>query len=197
MRRIGISLVVLALLALAVAAVASAGGGRDERPGQDDHGDRGASDDHGKRGRYAVATLMDAAGQRVGRVWLQERHGSGGVDVSARVWHLSPGFHGFHIHATGRCDPPGFTSAGGHLNPTGASHGAHAGDLPSLLVNADGTGKLATATDRFTIADLRDADGSAVMVHSGPDNFANIPPRYGTPDQETLNTGDSGRRPGA
>jgi superoxide dismutase, Cu-Zn family len=33
-----------------------------------------------------------------------------------------------------------------------------------------------------------------VMVHSGPDNFANIPPRYGTPDQETLDTGDSGSR---
>jgi Cu/Zn superoxide dismutase len=51
-----------------------------------------------------------------------------------------------------------------------------------------------TATDRFTIADLRDVDGSAVMVHSGPDNFANIPARYGGPDQETLNTGDSGSR---
>jgi Cu-Zn family superoxide dismutase len=63
-----------------------------------------------------------------------------------------------------------------------------------VLVNADGRGVLATVTDRFSISDLRDADGSAVMVHSGPDNFANIPARYGTPDQETLNTGDSGSR---
>jgi superoxide dismutase, Cu-Zn family len=53
---------------------------------------------------------------------------------------------------------------------------------------------LATATDRFSIADLRDADGSAVMVHSGADNFANIPARYGGPDQETLSTGDAGSR---
>ena len=35
------------------------------------------------------------------------------------------------------------------------------------------------------------ADGSAVMVHSGPDSFANIPARYGGRDQETLNTGGS------
>ena len=31
---------------------------------------------------------------------------------------------------------------------------------------------------------LRDADGSAVIVDVGPDNYANIPPRYGTPDQD-------------
>ena len=57
--------------------------------------------------------------------------------------------------------------------------------MPSLLVNADGTASAAFETDRFTIRQLRDADGSAVMVHAGPDNFANIPPRYGTPDDET------------
>ena len=107
---------------------------------------------------------------------------------------LPAGFHGFHIHTIGRCDAPGFTTAGGHFNPTGATHGAHAGDLPSLLVTGDGEAFLATATDRFSIADLRDADGSAVMVHSGLDNFANIPARYGGPDQETLNTGDAGSR---
>ena len=107
---------------------------------------------------------------------------------------LPAGFHGFHIHTTGRCDAPLFTTAGGHFNATGATHGSHAGDLPSLLVTGDGEAFLATATDRFSIADLRDADGSAVMVHSGPDNFANIPARYGGPDQETLNTGDSGSR---
>jgi len=85
-------------------------------------------------------------------------------------------------------------SAGGHLNPSGAGHGDHAGDLPSLLVNADGRGLLAAVTDRFSLDDLRDADGSALMVHSGRDNFANIPARYGGPDAETLETGDSGAR---
>jgi Cu-Zn family superoxide dismutase len=149
---------------------------------------------HGKRSQRAIATLRDAAGKVVGHVWLSQRRRGGDVELLARVRGLAPGFHGLHIHSTGRCDAPGFMTAGGHLNPTGASHPAHAGDLPSLLVNADGTGVLAAATDRFSIANLRDADGSAVIVHSGPDDFANIPARYGTPDQETLNTGDSGTR---
>ena len=68
--------------------------------------------------------------------------------------------------------------------------------MSSLLVKRNGTATLRLTTDRFTIADLRDADGSAVMVHAGADNFANIPPRYapGGPDQATLDTGDSGAR---
>jgi Cu/Zn superoxide dismutase len=72
----------------------------------------------------------------------------------------------------------------------------HEGDLPSLLVKRNGTATLRATTDRFTLGDLRDRDGSAVMVHAGADNYANIPPRYAPtgPDQETLDTGDSGDR---
>jgi Cu-Zn family superoxide dismutase len=151
------------------------------------------NDRGGHHGRVASARLKDATGRSVGRVWMRERL-DGAVQLTARAFNLTPGFHGFHVHAIGRCDPPAFTTAGGHFNPTGAPHASHAGDLPSLLVNGDGTATLSTTTDRFSIADLRDADGSAMMVHSGPDNFANIPPRYGAPDQETLNTGDSGSR---
>ena len=51
-------------------------------------------------------------------------------------------------------------------------------------------------TDALTLADLLDDDGSAVMVHEDPDNYANIPERYAPegPDQMTRNTGDSGGR---
>jgi superoxide dismutase, Cu-Zn family len=175
-------IVPVAVLALGGATVAFAGG-------------RGDGDgDRGRSARAATATLTDAAGRTVARVWMYERRGSDAVQLMIRAEGLPPGFHGFHIHTTGRCDAPTFTTAGGHFNPSGATHGDHAGDLPSLLVNADGTATLETATDRFSIADLRDADGSAVMVHSGRDNFANIPARYGGPDQETLNTGDAGSR---
>ena len=191
MPRIRTTLAVLAMLALGGTTVALAEPGRG---GAGDHRDSSGKGHHGKRDRSAFATLRNAAGEKVGRVLMRERRRGGVVLVVARVHDLAPGFHGFHIHTTGHCDAPAFTTAGGHLNPAGATHNAHAGDLPSLLVKADGTAKLAAATDRFSIADLRDADGSAVMVHSGPDNFANIPPRYGTPDQETLNTGDSGSR---
>jgi superoxide dismutase, Cu-Zn family len=146
----------------------------------------------------ARVLLRNADGQPVGTVRLDQEDGA--VLVRAGVHDLTPGFHGFHVHTVGVCVPP-FTSAGGHYNPGGAGHGAHAGDMPSLLVLADGTGELRFKTDRFTVAALFDADGSAVIVHAGPDNFANIPTRYYSttegvfgPDSATLATGDSGAR---
>jgi superoxide dismutase, Cu-Zn family len=156
----------------------------------------GGDDD--RWGRRATAALRDANGDRIGRAVFKERHGK--VEVSAEVWSATPGFHGFHVHAVGVCEPP-FTSAGGHYNPAGVGHGDHAGDLPSLLVNEDGTGELEFETDRFTLGDLFDADGSALLVHAGRDNYANIPDRYISqpsgmpgPDADTLATGDAGAR---
>lgn len=142
----------------------------------------------------AKAELRNAQGEVVGAVTLTP--GPGGVTVTVEAAKLPPGFHGFHLHAVGRCEPPGFTSAGGHLNPANAPHPRHAGDLPNLLVNADGTGALTVRTDRFRMDDLFDADGSAFIVHALPDNHAHIPTdRYRPdPDATTLATGDAGGR---
>jgi Cu-Zn family superoxide dismutase len=180
MMKLRIATFLTIVLAGAGAGVAIAGGG--------DHG--GAH--KGGKGKRATATLVNAEGAKVGRVTLFQWRGK--VTVAGRVKGLTPGFHGFHLHSVGKCEGPAFTSAGGHVTAAGQAHPGHVGDLPSLLVNADGTASAAFETDRFRIADLRDADGSAVMVHAGPDNFANIPPRYGAPDAETLATGDSGAR---
>jgi superoxide dismutase, Cu-Zn family len=157
----------------------------------------GDDDDERSERRTAVATIHDATGQRVGVAFFRERQGK--VAVTGAVRGLAPGFHGFHVHTTGVCEPPSFTSAGGHFNPTGAHHPDHAGDMPSLLVNADGTGELHFATDRFSLDNLFDADGSALIVHAGRDNYANIPDRYTSggvpgPDDATLATGDAGDR---
>lgn len=142
------------------------------------------------------ATLKNVNGAAVGTVAFTAASAKAPVEVRVSVRRLQAGFHGLHIHAVGTCEAPTFMSATGHLKATGQSHGGHAGDLSSLLVKRNGTASLRLTTDRFTLADLRDADGSAVMVHAGPDNFANIPPRYAPdgPDQATLDTGDSGAR---
>jgi len=86
-----------------------------------------------------------------------------------------------------------------HENPGAKTHGGHAGDMTPLLVNADGTAWASFRTDRFVDAEVFDADGSAVIVHAGADNLANIPTRYRTdagagPDAATLATGDAGAR---
>jgi Cu-Zn family superoxide dismutase len=146
--------------------------------------------------RSLAAVLHDAAGRPVGTVVMTAPSVRGPVEVRVAARRLKPGFHGFHVHAVGKCERPDFKSAMGHLKAEAQTHGAHDGDLPSLLVKRNGTAALRLTTDRFTIGDLRDRDGSAVMVHAGPDNYANVPPRYapGGPDQETLDTGDSGDR---
>jgi Cu-Zn family superoxide dismutase len=147
----------------------------------------------------AHVLLRDQTGEPVGVVKLTQEV-EGKVLVRAMVHDLPPGFHGFHVHAVGECVPP-FTSAGGHYNPAGAVHGDHAGDMPVLLVNSDGTAQLRFTTERLTVEDLFDTDGSAIIVHAAPDNYANIPGRYHShtedvfgPDSATLATGDAGGR---
>lgn len=140
------------------------------------------------------AQLYTVDGAVVGTAWFTPQGEKVLVQVEARG--LPPGFHGLHVHAVGACDPStAFMSAGGHFNPAGREHAHHAGDGPSLHVNADGTGMLMYWTDRYALSDLFDADNSALVVHALPDNFAHIPTRYApAPDAMTLATGDAGGR---
>jgi Cu-Zn family superoxide dismutase len=148
-------------------------------------------------------TLLGVEGQEVGRVALTPEDGK--VRIQASLEALQPGFHGFHVHDVGVCDPDApdgpFTTAGGHYVGGGGDHGEHAGDLPSPYAADDGIAELTTVTEAFTLDELRDGDGSALVIHAGRDNFANIPDRYTSsesgqpgPDQMTLAAGDSGSR---
>lgn len=155
----------------------------------------------------ARASVRDVNGVFLGTVTLDSA--SGKLFLTGRLSGLAAGFHGFHIHAVGICDPRAvdpatgavvpFFTAGGHLNPGGTTHGNHAGDLPSLKVSTDGRATAVTETSTVTLAQIFDADGAAFIIHAGPDNFANIPARYSAagvpgPDTATNNTGDSGGR---
>jgi len=133
----------------------------------------------------AQAKLYDAAGREAGFVVLTLKGDdlTGAITVNG----ISPGPHGIHIHAVGKCEAPGFTTAGGHLNPDSKQHGlenpmgAHQGDLPEIIVAADGTGH-ATFPARTTLDTLFDADGAAFVVHAAAD------------DNKTDPTGNSGAR---
>jgi superoxide dismutase, Cu-Zn family len=131
-----------------------------------------------------TADLRDAAGRTRARAIVEPAGDSLRVRVEAVA--MSPGAYGAHLHAAGRCDPPGFTTAGPHWNPTGQLHGKdnpkgmHKGDLPNLLVGTDGRGSF-----EYTIPDARltgggsgaliDADGAAVVIHAAPDDFRTDP----------------------
>jgi Cu-Zn family superoxide dismutase len=176
---------------VALALTLAACGGDD-----DDDGGSGAQTTVTAAPAPAVAADMVAAdGSPAGRVTFTEAGGR--LTVEARLTNLSPGFHGFHIHATGKCErgTPAFTSAGGHMVAGEQSHPTHAGDQPVVLVMSDRSADIRFTTDRYRLSDLQTAEGRAVIVHALPDNYANVPTRYARqPDATTLSTGDAGDR---
>ena len=141
-------------------------------------------------GPDATAELLDAEGNRVGTVEFTT------VEDGVQIQTLIEGFdaavtdevrgeHGFHIHETGECTAPDFSSAGGHFNPTAAQHGLlqpdgpHAGDLPNIWIEADGSADHTVTTNLITLEEgdrsLFDSDGSAILIHSGPDDYLTDP----------------------
>ncbi|MBD1380497.1 superoxide dismutase family protein [Metabacillus arenae] len=149
----------------------------------------------------ATAEVKNVENESVGTVNFYNHEGK--VIVEANMNGLKPGHHGFHIHEKGVCEPDAeegpFKTAGGHFNPDDQSHAGHAGDMPSLYVNEDGTADFSASFDRLSIDQITETK-LAVMVHSNPDNFGNIPDRYQAeggktgPDEETMKTGDAGDR---
>lgn len=138
----------------------------------------------------AKAELRNSQGQAAGGATLTE--GPNGVVIDLQASRLPPGTHGFHIHAVGKCDPPGFTTAGGHFNPQARKHGGkaaegpHEGDLPNLMVGPDGSLKTKVVAPRVTLGpgknSLFTSAGTALVIHADPD------------DEMTDPTGNSGDR---
>jgi len=131
----------------------------------------------------ASAKLVNPDGAAIGSVTMTEL--AKGVQIIVEASDLPAGEHAFHIHAVGACEPPEFKSAGGHFNPTDAEHGwnnpkgHHAGDLPNVHVGDDGTLSLEYFSDAVTLGpgptSVFDADGSAVVMHQGMDDYASDP----------------------
>ena len=132
--------------------------------------------------RVGQATLSFANGLPAGTAQLY-RDGVG-LRLAVAASGLPAGAHGYHLHTVGSCEAPDFTSAGGHLNPAGHKHGslsangAHLGDLPNIQVGSAGTGASTEAVpgnSEAVLADIFDADGTAVVIHADPDDYRTDP----------------------
>jgi Cu-Zn family superoxide dismutase len=135
-----------------------------------------------RRAASAMVIVRDAGRRELGRLTLTE--GEGGIAIAGRLAGLAPGDHGMHLHAVGRCDPPSFESAGSHWNPSERQHGSanpqgpHAGDLPNVAIGADSAGIVEGTTSAgslFGDVPLLDADGAALIVHAGRDDYSSQP----------------------
>ena len=135
--------------------------------------------------KSAHADIMDAKGAKVGTAKLKAV--KGGVEIAVKVTGLPAGDHGIHIHTVGKCEAPGFTTAGGHFNPTNAHHGMnnpadphpHVGDLPNLKVADDGKGSATIVAKGATLGDgpnsLFHEGGTALVIHAKADDYMSDP----------------------
>jgi Cu-Zn family superoxide dismutase len=128
----------------------------------------------------ATAVLKDAEGNEVGQATLTAT--PAGVLIDLDLTAVPPGDHAFHIHAVGKCEPPDFKSAGGHFNPEEDKHGLmnragpHAGDMPNLHVPDSGKLVIEVFNPMVHLGKgLLDADGSALVIHSGADDYQTDP----------------------
>ena len=129
--------------------------------------------------------LIGAQGQTLGMANLEQT--AAGVLISVSASGISEGEHAIHIHEKGICDATGgFASAGGHFAPGGTAHGFrdakghHAGDMPNLFAGADGKLRAQVLNSAVTLGEagegaLFDADGSALVIHGGADDYATQP----------------------
>lgn len=130
----------------------------------------------------ASAPLQTADGSPAGSATLTAK--ADGLKLHIAAKGLAPGEHGIHLHTTGLCETPGFTSAGGHLNPFNKHHGSlnpqgrHLGDLPNLQIGPDGTGSLDVQLDgaaKEIEPLLFDSDGTAIVIHATADDLKSDP----------------------
>lgn len=136
----------------------------------------------GAQGPRITSALLDGSGQRVGEVTASED--AGGALLQVHVRGLPPGRHGMHLHASPACEPPDFSTAGGHFNPEGRRHGRqnpegpHVGDLPNLEIGQDSVGRLQLRVDGYLLrAGARSigAPGVALVIHALPDDEVTDP----------------------
>ncbi|WP_210526302.1 superoxide dismutase family protein [Rubellimicrobium arenae] len=123
--------------------------------------------------------LVDAEGNQLGNVSVSATP-SGHALVLINAEGLPEGIHGVHLHLVGACDAPGFETAGEHISG-GDEHGImtdtgpHPGDLPNAHIGADGVLDMEAIAIGLTMDMVFDEDGSALIVHSDPDDYTTQP----------------------
>lgn len=100
-----------------------------------------------------------------------------GLLLTPHLHDLPAGVHGFHLHTYPFCKQH-TDGAGGHFDPldTGEHHGpyraGHLGDLPVMIVNANGKAILPILAPRLKIDQIKNR---SLIIDASGDNYADEP----------------------
>ena len=133
-------------------------------------------------GPSATANLQPTKGNKAAGTIKFTQSGDK-VRVAGEITGLRPGHeHGFHIHEAGDCGSGDGMSTKGHYNPLGKPHGnpssaaRHAGDMPALKADANGTAKVDATLDIITVSPgPTSVVGKGLIVHAQPDDYKTQP----------------------
>lgn len=131
------------------------------------------------------APITGAKGDVIGKVTARGGPNATLVRITINAGGLTPGWHGAHFHAVGDCSDVGqFQASKGHVNHASKKHGLlnaegpDEGDLPNIFANQDGSVNAEVSSHAIRVSGqngLKDADGSALVIHANEDDHSAQP----------------------
>ncbi|XP_062907001.1 superoxide dismutase [Cu-Zn] [Mobula hypostoma] len=136
--------------------------------------------------------VLKGSGEVTGTVNLEQAE-DGSVTVKGCITGLTPGKHGFHVHAYGD-NTNGCISAGPHYNPFNKKHGGpddverHVGDLGNVVADNSGKAKFEIKDKMLSLSGELSIIGRTLVIHEKEDDLG----KGG--DEESTRTGNAGGR---
>ncbi|MFC3693252.1 superoxide dismutase family protein [Chenggangzhangella methanolivorans] len=126
--------------------------------------------------------IMGKDGKAIGSLSLTEAPSGVLMELELQPSSMEPGKHGLHFHETADCSDVGqYKKSGSHAGHAEGKHGLlnpngpEPGDLPNLVVGADGSAKVELFTGLIKLDGLKDANGSALIIHAKADDHKSQP----------------------
>lgn len=128
--------------------------------------------------------VVNGKGEPIGTITIRDGASALVLRLAIQPGGLPPGWHGIHFHAVADCsDTEKFEKSKAHVNHDQSKHGLlnpegpDEGDLPNVFANADGSvnAEVSSETPLTGEGGLKDADGSALIIHANEDDHASQP----------------------